>query len=178
MKDLLDQGVRVYDKTFSSSSREISILKVPFTPLISRRRPSISSSLVNFPKLPSIISLSPAPSGIETRFTCSFEVNSILKERVDSLFILILSFHLLLETAIAMILLSRMLPYRTNRWANIIVGTLHTVSVSASMFAGTGPGLYYLFFGTIEITCTAYIVWSAWKWSNPERADALHSQRT
>ena len=85
---------------------------------------------------------------------------------------------ILMETAIAMFLLSRMLPYRTNRWANIIVGTLHTVSVSASMFAGTGPGLYYLFFASIEITCTAYIVWSAWKWSNPERADALHSQRT
>ena len=70
----------------------------------------------------------------------------------------------LMETAIAMVLLSRVLRYRANRWANIVVGILHTVSVSASMFVGSGPGLYYLFFGTIEIICTAYIVWSAWKW--------------
>jgi hypothetical protein len=70
----------------------------------------------------------------------------------------------LMETAIAMVLLSRVLQYRVNRWANIIVGVLHTASVSASMFVGSGPGLYYLFFGTIEIICTAYIVWSAWKW--------------
>lgn len=71
---------------------------------------------------------------------------------------------ILMETAIAMVLLSRMLPYRANRWANILVGALHTVSVLASMFVGTGPGLYYMFFGTIEIICTAYIVWSAWRW--------------
>jgi hypothetical protein len=70
----------------------------------------------------------------------------------------------LMETAIAMVLLSRVLRYRANRLANIIVGILHTVSVSASMFVGSGPGLYYMFFGTIEIICTAYIVWSAWKW--------------
>jgi hypothetical protein len=29
---------------------------------------------------------------------------------------------ILLETAIAMVLLSRVLQYRANRWANIIVG--------------------------------------------------------
>jgi len=75
---------------------------------------------------------------------------------------------ILMETAIAMVLLSRLLQYRANRWANIIVGALHTVSVLASMFVGTGPGLYYMFFGTIEITCTAFIVWSAWRWHKPE----------
>jgi hypothetical protein len=75
---------------------------------------------------------------------------------------------ILMETAIAMVLLSRLLQYRANRWANIIVGALHTVSVLASMFVGTGPGLYYMFFGTIEITCTAFIVWSAWRWPKPE----------
>lgn len=78
--------------------------------------------------------------------------------------VFLLGGSVLMETAIAMVLLSRTLQYRTNRWANIIVGVLHTVSVSASMFVGSGPGLYYLFFGTIEIACTAYIVWSAWRW--------------
>ena len=78
----------------------------------------------------------------------------------------LLSAAILMETAIVMVLISRILGYRANRWANIIVGILHTVSVAASMFVGSGPGLYYMFFGTIEVACTLYIVWSAWKWSN------------
>jgi threonine/homoserine/homoserine lactone efflux protein len=30
------------------------------------------------------------------------------------------------------------------------------------------PTTYYVFFTVIEITCTALIVWYAWKWRNPE----------
>jgi hypothetical protein len=73
----------------------------------------------------------------------------------------------LMETAIAMVLLSRVLPYGVNRWANIVVGILHTLSVFASMFVGGPPALYYLFFGTIEIVCTLLIVWFAWRWAEP-----------
>lgn len=74
---------------------------------------------------------------------------------------------LLMETAIIMVLLSRVLKYRANRWANIIAGVIHTAAVSLSMFVGK-PALYYLFFGTIEIVCTSLIVWYAWTWTNPE----------
>jgi hypothetical protein len=74
---------------------------------------------------------------------------------------------ILMETAIAMVLLSRILKYRANRWANIIIGIIHTVAVLASMFVGT-PDLYYLFFGTIEIVCTLFIVWYAWTWTSAE----------
>jgi hypothetical protein len=74
----------------------------------------------------------------------------------------------LMETAIAMVLLSRVLKYGANRWANIIVGAIHTAAVFLSMFVGTTPALYYIFFGTIEIVCTSLIVWYAWKWPNPE----------
>ena len=74
---------------------------------------------------------------------------------------------ILMETAIAMVLLSRVLKYRANRWANIIAGLIHTAAVSLSMFVGK-PALYYLFFGTIEIVCTSLIVWYAWTWINPE----------
>ena len=77
----------------------------------------------------------------------------------------LLAAAILMETAIAMTLLSRVLQYRANRWANIIVGLLHTVAVSASIFVGSGPSLYYLFFGAIEVSCTAYIVWTSWKWA-------------
>ena len=73
----------------------------------------------------------------------------------------------LMETAIAMVLLSRVLKYRANRWANIIAGTINTAAVFLSMFVGT-PALHYVFFGTIEIACTLFIVWYAWTWTNPE----------
>lgn len=70
---------------------------------------------------------------------------------------------ILMETAIAMVLLSRMLKHTANRLLNIIVGALHTAAVLASLFVGT-PALYYLFFATIEIVCTLLIVWFAWNW--------------
>jgi hypothetical protein len=72
---------------------------------------------------------------------------------------------ILMETAIAMVLLSRFLEYRANRWANIIIGVLHTLAVLLSVFAaGTTPAVYYLFFAVIEILCTSLIVWYAWNW--------------
>lgn len=77
---------------------------------------------------------------------------------------------ILMETAIVMVLLSRLLPYKANRWANIIAGVIHTTAVFASMFVGTPPAFYYLFFGTIEIATTLYIIWYAWKWPNPEKS--------
>jgi hypothetical protein len=72
-----------------------------------------------------------------------------------------------METSIAMVLLSRVLKYRANRWANIIAGIINTAAVSFSLFAGK-PAPYYVFFATIEIACTSFIVWYAWKWRNPE----------
>lgn len=72
----------------------------------------------------------------------------------------------LVETAIAMVLLSRILKYRANRWANIIVGAINTVAVLASLLVAT-PALYYLFFATIEIATTLVIIWYAWTWRNP-----------
>lgn len=77
---------------------------------------------------------------------------------------------ILIETAIGMVLLSRVLQDRANRWANIVMGVLHTAAVMVSVFAGgTTPALYYIFFATIEIVCTSLIVWYAWRW-NPAAA--------
>ncbi len=73
----------------------------------------------------------------------------------------------LMETAIAMVVLSRVLAYKANRWANIIIGILHTASVVASLFVGgTTPASYYLFFATVEVACTVLIVWFAWSWKH------------
>ena len=79
----------------------------------------------------------------------------------------VLGFAVLMETSIAMVLLSRVLKYRANRWANIIAGIINTAAVSLSLLAGK-PAPYYVFFATIEIACTLFIVWYAWKWRNPE----------
>ena len=73
----------------------------------------------------------------------------------------------LMETAIAMVLLSRVLKYSANRWANIIAGLFHTAFVSWSLIGET-PNLFYVFFATIEIACTLFIAWYAWKWRTPE----------
>ena len=75
---------------------------------------------------------------------------------------------ILLETSIAMVLLSWVLKYRANRWANIIVGGIQIAAVVQSL---TGPlywNLYYEFFAAIEIACMLFIVWYAWTWPRPE----------
>jgi len=68
---------------------------------------------------------------------------------------------------ITMVLLSRILKYRASRWASIIAGTIMTAALPVTLFAAV-PTSYYVFFTVIEITCTALIVWYAWKWRIPE----------
>ena len=83
---------------------------------------------------------------------------------------------LLLETAIAMVLLSRVLPYRVNRWANIIVGVIQIV---ANVQALTGPlfrNLFFVLFTAIEIACLLFIIWYAWTWRQPEGAVLTSAQ--
>jgi len=73
----------------------------------------------------------------------------------------------LVETAIVMVPLSRILKYRANRLASIIVGAINTVAVLASLIVAT-PTLYYAFFATIEIVTTVVIIWYAWTWHSTE----------
>jgi hypothetical protein len=68
---------------------------------------------------------------------------------------------------ITMVLLSRILKYRVNRWASIIAGTIMTITLTLTLFVAV-PTMYYAFFTAIEIACTAIIVWCAWTWRNPE----------
>ena len=70
---------------------------------------------------------------------------------------------ILIEIPISMVLLSRVLPYRANRWANIAAATIMTAVQSATLFVGV-PAPYYLFFSVIEIATTVLIVWFAWNW--------------
>ena len=69
----------------------------------------------------------------------------------------------LMETAIVMVLLSRLLERKWNRICNITAGIIHTLSVAASLTVGT-LAMYYLFFATIEIATTIAIIIIAIKW--------------
>ena len=65
------------------------------------------------------------------------------------------------QLAIAMIILSRILKYRLNRWLNIITAIITIVFV-------VGPGAsypHYIFIATVEVLCLALIIWNAWKWT-------------
>ena len=88
----------------------------------------------------------------------------------------VLAFAIMMETAIAMVLLSRFLKYGANRWANIIAGIFHTAFVAWSL-TGASQALFYVFFASIEIVCTLFITWYAWKWRNLEGQPVYHSAR-
>ena len=75
----------------------------------------------------------------------------------------------LMETPIAMVLLSRLLRRKANRWANIMIGVINIVAV----IAGGQPRPYYIVFATIEVLCMCLIVWTAWKWPSPLVQDQM-----
>ena len=79
----------------------------------------------------------------------------------------LLAAGILMEIPIIMILLSRVLKYKPNRWVNIIAGAIMTLVQTVSLFVAR-PALYYAFFSIIEIASTALIVWFAARWRNPE----------
>ncbi len=76
-------------------------------------------------------------------------------------FVLLLA--VLMEVPIAMILLSRILPYGPNRWANILAGAEGTAWVGLTLSGGAIPP-FYLFIALIEMATTAFIAWYAWTW--------------
>src|SRR6266513_4954356 len=83
----------------------------------------------------------------------------------------------LMEIPIAMIVACRLLPFRANRLANIIAGSIVTLVNGFLTFIppliglGQPPALpEYLFFGTIETVCTVAIVWQAWTWPGADAA--------
>jgi hypothetical protein len=74
---------------------------------------------------------------------------------------------IMFELPFLMIVLSWVLKYRANRWANIIAATLYVVVQIGSLYLGV-PSPMYIFYSTVEVAALLIIVWNAWKWSNPE----------
>ncbi len=71
------------------------------------------------------------------------------------------------EIPIAMIVLSRILKQRANRWANIVAGVITIVYV-----VGGGPlnQIHYIFFAAVEVAAALLIIRYAWTWREPETA--------
>ena len=68
------------------------------------------------------------------------------------------------QLAIAMIVLSRVLKYGINRWANIVVG----IVIIAYIWGGAAAYPHYIFIASVETLCLLLIVGFAWTWRNIE----------
>ena len=66
---------------------------------------------------------------------------------------------IVMETSIAMVVLSWVLNYKVNRWVTSIIGVFMIWQI---IIGGHGP--YYVFFATVEVACMLLIIWFAWKW--------------
>jgi len=67
------------------------------------------------------------------------------------------------EVPISMVLLSRLLPYGPNRWANIVAAV---VTLAFEINNGT-TDMDDTFHMVIEMAALSFIIWSAWRWRNP-----------
>lgn len=66
--------------------------------------------------------------------------------------------------AIVMIVLSRVLKYRINRWVNIAV----SIVTIAYIWGGMASYPHYIFIATVETICLLLIIGFAWTWRNME----------
>lgn len=64
------------------------------------------------------------------------------------------------QLAIAMIVLSRVLKHRINRWANIVVGLV----IIAYIWGGMVTYPHYIFIAAVETICLLLIIGIAWRW--------------
>ncbi|MFC1481729.1 DUF6326 family protein [Candidatus Neomarinimicrobiota bacterium] len=77
---------------------------------------------------------------------------------------LMLGGAIMYQIPISMVLLSKVLPYKANRMANIIAAGLMT----AAVVGGGSTDPHYLVCASAEVVGLALIARKAWKWQNPE----------
>jgi hypothetical protein len=77
---------------------------------------------------------------------------------------LMLGGAIMMEISIVMIILSRVLKYRVNRWVNIVT----SIITIAFIWGGASSEPHYLFIGTVETICLLLIIWNAWKWTEQD----------
>lgn len=77
--------------------------------------------------------------------------------------------HLLLfggfvaSVPISMVLLSRLLPYDANRWANIVAALITLAFEINNGTTDLDDTLHMI----LKIAALLFIIWSAWQWRNP-----------
>ncbi|MEO1122582.1 MAG: DUF6326 family protein [Cyanobacteria bacterium J06639_16] len=96
------------------------------------------------------------PGFIEKAMTGTFNGTQITEQ-------LLLFGGFVAEVPISMVLLSRLLPYGANRWANIIAAA---ITLAFEINNGT-TDLDDTFHMVIEMAALCFIIWSAWRWRNP-----------
>ena len=78
--------------------------------------------------------------------------------------LLMLGGAIMMQASTLMILFSRVLAYRLNRWVNIVT----SIITIAFIVGGAASYPHYLFLATVEVVCLLLIVWFAWQWRNLE----------
>lgn len=87
----------------------------------------------------------------------------------------VLLFAVLMEVAIAMVVLSRTLTYKANRWAHFVATplTILWVVVPALMpTLGETTPLSYVFFASVEVATMLIILAYVWTWPRPQQRRA------
>ena len=79
-------------------------------------------------------------------------------------------FSILMEMPMVMIVLSRILSYRSNRLANIIVALIMTIVQAATLFTADNT-MHYIFFSIVEVGTTSFILYSAWNWTESKNIE-------
>jgi hypothetical protein len=96
-------------------------------------------------------------------------LNQLLTGTIDRIEItesFLLSFSIVMELVIAMVVLSRTLKYKANRLMNILIGALMTFIQAGTLLIGEQT-IHYMFFSIIEIAATAFITLYAIRWKEP-----------
>lgn len=94
-------------------------------------------------------------------------LNEILLGKVDGIEFtesFLLTFAIIMEIPMLMIVFSIILKEKLNRIINIIVGVLMMSIQIGSLVTGSNS-LHYIFFSIIEICTLIIIIYIAWKWS-------------
>jgi hypothetical protein len=100
----------------------------------------------------------------------SKDLKNLLSGNIDGMVItqeFLLSFAVLMEIPMLMILLSSLLTYRLNRILNVFSGVLLAIIQIWSLSVGNIT-LHYAFFSSVEISICLSIVVLAWRWKDKD----------
>ena len=69
-----------------------------------------------------------------------------------------------------MIVLTRILSYKSNRLANIIVALIMII-VQAGTLSSVDYTMHYIFYSIVEVGTTSFILYSAWNWTESKNIE-------